>query len=288
MLIDWFTVIAQLINFLVLVWLLQHFLYHPILNAIDEREKRIAAEIADADEKKSAAMQQRDEYQEKNSQFEQQSKQRRKELAEEVNSERTRLLDLARKEADELRSQLQSALQNEQQSLQDKLRQQAQDEVFAIARKALTDLADRSLETSMTDTFIRHLQALDAAEKANLVAAFNPADDALTVRTAFTLPDEQRSRITDAIKDVINDTVSVRFVIEPALVSGIEINANGQKIGWSIAAYLASLTRRVKQLLQPDDPSADHHSAEDSDPPEDDENNNAPNNPALTSHEQGT
>jgi len=283
MLIDWFTVIAQLINFLVLVWLLQHFLYHPIINAIDEREKRIAAEIADADEKKSAAMQQRDEYQEKNLQFDQQSKQRRKELAAEVNSERTRLLDLARKEADELRSQLQLALQNEQQSLQDKLRQQAQDEVFAITRKALTDLADGSLETSMTDTFIRHLQALDAAEKANLVAAFNPADDALTVRTAFTLPDEQRSRITDAINDVINDTVSVRFVIEPALVSGIEINANGQKIGWSIAAYLASLTRRVKQLLQPDDPSA-----KDSDLPEDDENNNDPKNPALTSHEQGT
>ena len=288
MLIDWFTVIAQLINFLVLVWLLQHFLYHPIINAIDEREKRIAAEIADADEKKSAAMQQRDEYQEKKSQFDQLSKQRRKELAAEVNSERTRLLDLARKETDELRSQLQLALQNEQQSLQDKLRQQAQDEVFAITRKALTDLADRSLETSMTDTFIRHLQALDAAEKANLVAAFNPADDALTVRTAFTLPDEQRSRITDAINDVINDTVSVRFVIEPALVSGIEINANGQKIGWSIAAYLASLTRRVKQLLQPDEPSADHHSAENSDPREDDENNNAPENKALTSHEQGT
>ena len=52
MLIDWFTVIAQVINFLILVWLLKRFLYRPILNAIDAREKRIAAKIADADEKK--------------------------------------------------------------------------------------------------------------------------------------------------------------------------------------------------------------------------------------------
>ena len=52
MLIDWFTVGAQALNFLILVWLLKHFLYKPILNAIDAREKRIAAELADADAKK--------------------------------------------------------------------------------------------------------------------------------------------------------------------------------------------------------------------------------------------
>ena len=48
MLIDWFTVGAQVLNFLILVWLLKRFLYKPILNAIDAREKRIAAELADA------------------------------------------------------------------------------------------------------------------------------------------------------------------------------------------------------------------------------------------------
>ena len=38
--INWFTVIAQLVNFLILVWLMKRFLYKPILNAIDEREKK--------------------------------------------------------------------------------------------------------------------------------------------------------------------------------------------------------------------------------------------------------
>ncbi len=49
MLIDWFTVGAQALNFLILVWLMKRFLYKPILNAIDAREKKIAAELADAD-----------------------------------------------------------------------------------------------------------------------------------------------------------------------------------------------------------------------------------------------
>ena len=46
MLINWFTVCAQAINFLILVWLLKRFLYKPILHAIDEREKGIAAQLA--------------------------------------------------------------------------------------------------------------------------------------------------------------------------------------------------------------------------------------------------
>ncbi len=49
MLIDWFTVIAQILNFLILVWLLKHFLYKPILNAIDAREKKVADELANAE-----------------------------------------------------------------------------------------------------------------------------------------------------------------------------------------------------------------------------------------------
>ena len=66
MLIDWFTVIGQLLNFLVLVWLMKRFLYRPILNAIDEREKKIAAELADADTKKALAQKESDDFKKKN------------------------------------------------------------------------------------------------------------------------------------------------------------------------------------------------------------------------------
>jgi F-type H+-transporting ATPase subunit b len=62
MLIDWFTVGAQALNFIILVWLLKRFLYKPILDAIDAREKRIAAELADADKKKAEAQKERDEF----------------------------------------------------------------------------------------------------------------------------------------------------------------------------------------------------------------------------------
>ena len=60
MLIDWFTVGAQALNFVILVWLMKRFLYQPILDAIDAREQRIAAELADAAARKAEAARERD------------------------------------------------------------------------------------------------------------------------------------------------------------------------------------------------------------------------------------
>ena len=69
--IDWFTVVAQAINFLILVWLLKRFLYRPILHAIDERKKGIANQLAEAEAKKAEAQKERDDFQHKNEEFDQ-------------------------------------------------------------------------------------------------------------------------------------------------------------------------------------------------------------------------
>ena len=72
MLIDWFTVAAQAVNFLILVWLLKRFLYKPVLAAIDEREKRIATQLQDAEKKKAEALKEQTDFLHKNEEFEQQ------------------------------------------------------------------------------------------------------------------------------------------------------------------------------------------------------------------------
>src|SRR5580692_8977983 len=100
MLIDWFTVGAQALNFLVLVWLMKRFLYRPILDAIDAREKLVAAELADAAAKKAEAQKERDEFQHKNEEFDQQRAALLSKAADEARTERARLLDDARKAAD--------------------------------------------------------------------------------------------------------------------------------------------------------------------------------------------
>lgn len=114
MLIDWFTVGAQTLNFLILVWLLKRFLYKPILDAIDGREKIISKKLSDADQKNSEALKEREEFQKKNSVFDQQRAALLIQATTEAQAERQRLLDVARLAADTLRSKQQAALQSEE------------------------------------------------------------------------------------------------------------------------------------------------------------------------------
>src|SRR5450631_3657146 len=113
MLIDWFTVGAQILNFLVLVWLLKRFLYKPILNAIESREKRIAAELAAAAATMSAAEAKRDEFSKKSAALDDERSAILAQVTKAATAEGKRLLDEAGETAEHLRAQQRSALQSD-------------------------------------------------------------------------------------------------------------------------------------------------------------------------------
>ena len=253
MLIDWFTVGAQALNFIILVWLLKHFLYKPILNAIDTREKLIAAELADAAAKKAEAQKDRDEFQHKNEEFDQQRAALLAKAVEEAKAERQRLLDDARKAADALSAKRQESLRSEASNLNKAISQLAQKEVFAITRKALTDLATTSLEERMGEVFDRRLRELDDKSKVVLREALKKNAEPAVIRSTFDLPAEQQAAIQNALNETFSAEIRVRFETAPEIVSGIELTANGQKVAWSIADYLSSLEQSVGKLLKEQD-----------------------------------
>jgi len=250
MLIDWFTVGAQTLNFLILVWLMKRFLYKPILDAIDAREKRIAAELADADVKRDAAQKQSDEFQRKNEDFDQQRAKLLSQATDEVKAERLRLLDEARAAADALRAKRQDALQHEQQSLTDEINRRTRQEVFAIARKTLADLAGTSLEEQMSGVFIRRVRELKGEAKDSFTTSLKSSLEPVLVRSAFELSAEQQAAIQRALNETFSANIKIRFETAPEVISGIELITNGHKVGWSIADYLMSMEKSVAELLQ--------------------------------------
>ncbi len=250
MLIDWFTVGAQVINFLILIWLMKRYLYQPILHAIDAREARIAAELSDADAKKAEAKKERDTFEHKNEAFDKQRTELLSKAGDEANAKRQQVLDAARQAADAPSAQRQKASNREQQNLKEAITQRTREEVFAITRKALIDLADTTLEASMTDAFIRRVRALTGKDKDSLEAALKDSSKPAIVRSAFTLPPEQRTAIQQALNETFSANIQIDFAVTPDVISGVELTAGGQKIAWSIADYLLSMEQRISELTE--------------------------------------
>lgn len=250
MLIDWFTVGAQAINFLILVWLMKRFLYKPILNAIDAREKKVAAELADADAKRAEALKERDQFQQKNDEFDRQRLELMNKAQEDAKAEREKLLEEARQAAEQLRVKSKERFAIDAENLKQSITHRTQQEVFAIARKTLSDLASASLEEQVTATFIRRISEMDSSARASLVGSLTSSSPSSspnnpTVRSAFELSPEQRAAIEAALNQALSLHLELNFQTAPELISGIELVANGQSIAWNISDYLKAMEKAV-------------------------------------------
>jgi len=250
MLIDWFTVIAQILNFLILVWLLKHFIYKPILNAIDVRDKKVASELANAEAKKTEAQKEKEDFKRKKEELDQQRATLLSKAKDDAKNESLRLIEKARDEAFNLMSRQQEALRNEKQNLNQAIRHLAQQEVFAIARKTLIDLAETNLEERTVEVFSRKLYELKDREKEQMASELSASPRSLLILTAFDLSQEQRDLIKKMIQETLSIEIQAKFETSPDLVSGIELTTNGLKVAWSIADYLTSMEKDINELLE--------------------------------------
>jgi F-type H+-transporting ATPase subunit b len=252
MLIDWFTVGAQSLNFVILVWLMKRFLYQPILNAIDAREKSIADKLTRADTISQQAKQEKISYESKNLDFDHQREQLIAEATEAANSERQRLLEVARKTAEALETKQQKALQNKMQALHDTIRQAVQKQLFAMAKNALRDLAAVDIESQIVAVFTQQLRDINNDQKSALQAALKATQ--LTVLSSNVLSPDQQSSIATALDELLDKKEpgknnQLLFEQSTDLIGGIELQANGFKIGWSIAEYLHTLESSLAEQI---------------------------------------
>ncbi len=256
--INWFTVIAQIINFLILVWLLKKFLYKPILNAIDEREKKIAAEIQDADDKKVAAEKEQADFKKRNEDFDAQKKDLTDKAIAAASTQRNKLLEDAKNEANILRDKLEKTAREKQDTDALASESKTQKQVFAITKKALKELATSSLEEQSINTFIKRLYTLNDDEKQQFNAAFKSNSNSILVKSAFDLPTLLQAAINEAVNKTLATKATLQFTTTPDLISGIELTTNGYKLAWSFSEYLQSLqnsiaaTTKDKQNTKPE------------------------------------
>lgn len=248
--IDWFTVAAQALNFGALVWLLKRFLYGPILQAVDAREKRIADELADAAAQQAQARQERETLAQKNASFEQQRKTLLDQAQTQATEQGQQWLAQAREAASAWAAKRQAMLSAQARQIDGIIRTQAQQEIFEITRKALLELADADLEQRVCEVFIRRLQDADGAVRSALTQAFKADPDAIRVRSAFALSAQARSAVEVALRDALGVQGPVQFVASPELVCGIELVGGGQKIGWNVADYLEAMSQRLAQQMR--------------------------------------
>jgi F-type H+-transporting ATPase subunit b len=245
-LIDWFTIVAQIVNFVILVLLLRRFLYRPIVRAMEEREAAIASRVEEAERREREAEEEAKTWRLKNEELEGLRDELLHEAGQEAEEWRRELMQQARREVAGSRARWEQAIEEEQEAFLQELRQRTMWQVHNIARRALADLANTELEAHLADVFIRRLRA-DGHE--DITRALREAQEPLVIRTAFPSPPELQHKLREAIVDQAANDVELEFETVPDLVCGIELRAGDYRIAWSLDDYLGSLEQDLIQAL---------------------------------------
>lgn len=248
--IDWFTVVAQILNFIVLILILKRFLYQPVLKTMEERQEAVRRSITDAAEEKQLAASERKQLEDERRRVLGQRDEELRLAQEEAQQERGRLIGEARAEIEDSRSRWRDALQREKDEFRRELSSHARSELIEIADRLLRDLADVDLQDRILLKFLALLEQLGADERERLRSSVEDAPSpSATVRSAFELSAERRVSLQQAIDRLLGDGVTTDFELKAALGCGIELSIDGQKITWSIEDYLRSLDACMHDLV---------------------------------------
>lgn len=247
--IDWFTVLAQVINFLVFVALLKRFLYNPIITAMDQREAKITSRLEEAVEKGRNAEHQAEAYQQKLLELAEQREGMLSQARGEADVLRKDLINKARDEAGISQAKWVEAILQQKNAFLMDFRQRAGKQVCAIARQALTDLANADLNQAVVGGFLQRLRTLDQGERDQMAGSIRDSRDGALLRSAFEIDPGVRQRITQIIQAELAEGIEVRFETAPELICGIELKASGRQIAWNLDDYLEALEENLVRAL---------------------------------------
>ncbi|MCU0553406.1 MAG: hypothetical protein MUE57_04105 [Syntrophales bacterium] len=246
--IDWFVFFCQIVNLLLLLFLLKKFLYGRIIGAMDAREARIASTFADAEKSREAARESAERYEKRLRDLDAHVDAAMNRARDDAEAHRKELMDKAREEVDGLQARWVETLKSERDAFLADLRRLAGTQIYSITRRVLRDLADVELEQRIVEILMERIQTMDEEERGKFRASLADGGT-ITVQSAFDIPDVERQKLDDVIHRCINGETQVVFEKSDNVMTGYELKTDGHKIAWSIKDYLDSLEERFYHAL---------------------------------------
>ena len=232
---NWTTFLLEVVNFLLLVWLLKRFLYRPVLDIIEKRRQVIGEELARAARVQEEVDTAKREYAERVARWEDQERQAKESLAQDIARERDRRLDLLDAELAKRREQQSARDMQERENLRNRAEAEALQQGAAFAARLLGDLAGQELDARLRQLFIDQLSTFVESTQTKLEQGWKDTGSDVEVISARPLDAEQQQEVRGALEKALGPSDRPwRFSQDHSLIAGLRVSFGG----WLLAANL--------------------------------------------------
>lgn len=228
---SWSTFVLELINFLVLVWILKRFLYKPVLDVIARRREAIEKRLADAETLHADADKLREQYEGRLAEWDCERQQARESLAREIEAERSRRLAELRATLEQEQQKAHVVEARREADARHTLEAAALTQGARFASRLLEQAAGPDVETRLVEMVIDAIDHLPAERVASLRINHQNAPMNIVVSSAYPLDDDRRRRLEATLHRQIAPEAAVRYEQHKDLLAGIQIAIGAWMLG---------------------------------------------------------
>lgn len=221
--LNWTTFLLEILNFLVLLWLLKRFFYKPVQAAIGRRQAAIQQQVDDARKMKEDAQQLQQSYEQDIAALEQGREEAQAKLQRELDDQRKQQEQKLGELLEEKRQKAEVIEQRRLRESQRRQEQQALEQGSRFATRLLQAGAGRELESGLLDILLDALRKLPPEQRATVQQTLSERHGPVEVMSAFPLSTDDRERINDTLAELFESEVPSHFLEDSELMAGLRI-----------------------------------------------------------------
>ena len=221
--LSWTTFVLEVINFLVLVWILKRFLYKPVLDMIARRRAGIEKTLTDAKALHEEAEQLQNQYEGRLAAWEQERQKARETLSRELDAERADKLAALHTVLEQEREKSRVTEARRQADIQSRMEETALQQGARFAARLLEETAGPETQSGIVEHLLNELKDLSQERLEALRNSCGKSSEDIVVTSAFVLPDEQQQRLRKAIASITDTDMPIRFEQDSQLLAGVHI-----------------------------------------------------------------
>lgn len=217
------TFLLEIVNFLILVWILKRFLYRPVKEVLEQRRRRVEETTARAEQLHAEAERMRAQYETRLGDWRAERQRARETLQDELREERTRQMASLQKELAQERERSRILEQRRCEEAARQMEQHALAHGGRFASRILQQAATPELEARLFELTLEELPTMPDDRREQLDAVFAEQNAPVQVASAFALSADQQRALQHVLSTLIDQPVQCRYEQDPTLLAGLRI-----------------------------------------------------------------
>ena len=243
--ISWFEIVAQIINFFIILFILQKLLYKPVMKAMAQRQERIERAQVEADAKMKDATELMDAYDKKIEEIQKEKSEILEEARAQAQEKKDSLLASYQKEAEAKRHAYLKEVEEEKESFTRRLRNSLGEGAVKIAAHILSTLSSKDLEDEVFRAFMAQLQDLKKS-----IPDFEPSQEgSVQIHSFKDVSQKEKAAIEDALKEQLQNIKELEYETDPSLVLGYALYLQDYTVHTNIKNYLDEIEKEIIKSL---------------------------------------